>query len=279
VFDREGRARQHGAVPPEDAQIYVTGYRYGGGRRGNVAANRLTVLHTSIPFVASVTNLDPATGGVDAESVENAKVRGPLYLRGARRAVTAEDVERLTLDGAPAVARARCLPPAQPGEPARLLVVPRVEVPAETLKLDDLIISPELLEQIKAYLEPRRLLTMRIRVEPPRYQGVKVVAEVRASAGVRPETVRERAESALYEYLNPLVGGPGGQGWPFGVDLRLGDVYGVLHGAFGVQGVEAVHIFSADLRRQVTLDQVDQRVRLRPEALFMSFQHRVVVQQ
>jgi predicted phage baseplate assembly protein len=237
------------------------------------------VLHTSIPFVASVTNLDPATGGVDAENVENAKIRGPLYLRGARRAVTAEDVERLTLDGAPAVARARCLPPAQPGEPARLLVVPRVEVAAENLKLDDLVISPELLEQIKAYLEPRRLLTMRIRVEPPRYQGVKVVAEVRASAGVRPETVRERAESALYEYLNPLAGGPGGQGWPFGVDLRLGDVYGVLHGAFGVQGVEAVHIFSADLRRQVTLDQVDQRVRLRPEALFMSFQHRVVVQQ
>jgi predicted phage baseplate assembly protein len=279
VFDREGRARQHGAVPPEDAQVYVTGYRYGGGRRGNVATNRLTVLHTSIPFVASVTNLDPATGGVDAETVENAKVRGPLYLRGARRAVTAEDVERLTLDGAPAVARARCLQPAQPGEPARLLVVPRVDVAPEDLTLDDLVISPDLLEQIKAYLEPRRLLTMRIKVEPPRYQGVKVVAEVRAGAGVRPETVRERAEAALYRYLNPLVGGPGGEGWPFGIDLRLGDVYGVLHGAFGVQGVEAVHIFSADLRRKVTLDQVDQRVRLRPEALFMSFQHRVVVQQ
>ena len=279
VFDREGRARQHGAVPQEDAQIYVTGYRYGGGRRGNVAANRLTVLHTSIPFVANVTNLDPATGGVDAESVENAKVRGPLYLRGARRAVTAEDVERLTLDGAPGVARARCLPPAQPGEPARLLVVPRIDVAPEDLTLDDLVINADLLETIKAYLEPRRLLTMRIKVEPPRYQGIKVVAEVRASGGVRPETVRERAEMALYEYLNPLVGGPGGNGWPFGVDLRLGDVYGVLHGAFGVQGVEAVHVFSADLRRKVTLDQVDQRARLRPEALFMSFQHRVVVQQ
>jgi predicted phage baseplate assembly protein len=279
VFDREGRARQHGAVPQEDAQVYVTGYRYGGGRSGNVAANRLTVLHTSIPFVASVTNLDPATGGVDAESVENAKVRGPLYLRGARRAVTAEDVERLTLDGAPGVARARCLPPAQPGEPARLLVVPRIDVAPEELTLDDLVIKPDLLETIKAYLEPRRLLTMRIKVEPPRYQGIKVVAEVRASSGVRPETVRERAEMALYEYLNPLVGGPGGNGWPFGVDLRLGDVYGVLHGAFGVQGVEAVHVFSADLRRKVTLDQVDQRARLRPEALFMSFQHRVVVTQ
>jgi predicted phage baseplate assembly protein len=279
VLDRQGNAWQHGAIPPIDAQIYVTGYRFGGGRRGNVAAERLTVLHTSIPFVASVTNLDPSTGGVDAETVENAKVRGPLLLRGGRRAVTAEDVERLTLDAAPSVARARCLPPASPGEPARLLVVPRVDVAPENLTLDDLALTDELEEQIKAYLEPRRLLTMRLRIEAPRYQGVKVVAEVRAGPGVRTETVRERAERALYEYLNPLTGGPGGRGWPFDTDLRLGDVYGVLHGSFGVQGVEAVHFFSADLRRKQTLDQVEQRLRLQPEALFMSYEHRVVVQQ
>jgi predicted phage baseplate assembly protein len=279
VLDRQGRVWQHGAIPPIDAQISVTGYRFGGGRRGNVAAERLTVLHTSIPFVAAVTNLDPSTGGVDAESVENAKVRGPLLLRGGRRAVTAEDVERLTLDAAPSVARARCLPPDAPGEPARLLVVPRVDIAPEALTLDDLGLSDELEEQIKAYLEPRRLLTMRLRIAAPRYQGVKVVAEVRAGPGVRTETVRERAERALYEYLNPLTGGPSGQGWPFDTDLRLGDVYGVLHGSFGVQGVEAVHFFSADLRRKRTLDQVEQRLRLLPEALFMSYEHRVVVQQ
>src|SRR5689334_8752112 len=275
VLDRQGRVRQHGAIPPIDAQIYVTGYRFGGGRRGNVPAERLTVLHTSIPFVAGVTNLDPSAGGVDAETVENAKVRGPMLLRGGRRAVTAEDVERLTLDAAPSVARARCLPPTSPSEPARLLVVPRVEVAPENLVLDDLALSDELEEQIKAYLEPRRLLTMRLRIDAPRYQGVKVVAEVRAAPGVRTETVRERAERALYEYLNPLTGGPSGQGWPFDTDLKLGDVYGVLHGSFGVQGVEAVHFFSADLRRQRTLDQVEQRLRLLPEALFMSYEHRV----
>jgi predicted phage baseplate assembly protein len=279
ILDRQGKGQQHGAVPPTDAQVWVTGYRYGGGRRGNVPPNRLTILRTSIPFVAGVTNLDAATGGVDAESVDNAKQRGPMLLRGARRAVTAEDVERLTLDAAQGVARAKCLPPERPGEPARLLVVPRIESTPQGLRLDDLAIPEELEERIKAYLEPRRLLTMRLRIEPPRYQGVKVVAEVRAGSGVRPETVRERAEEALYEYLNPLTGGPGGQGWPFGADLRLGDVYGVLHGAFGVLGVEAVHFFPADLRREETLDQVDQRLRLLPDALFMSFQHRVVVQQ
>ena len=279
VVDREGRVFQHGAVPPIDAEVYVTGYRFGGGKRGNVAEGRLTVLHTSIPFVASVTNLDPSTGGVDAETVENAKVRGPLLLRGARRAVTAEDIERLTLDAAPAVARARCLPPSAPGEPARLLVVPRVDIAPAALGLDDLAVTNELEELIKAYLEPRRLLTVRVQIDTPRYQGIKVVAEVRAGPGLRPETVRERSEQALYAYLNPLTGGPGGEGWPFGTDLRLGDVYGVLHDAFGVRGVEAVHFFPADLRRQEVLDQVDQRVRLLPDALFMSFQHRVVVQQ
>jgi predicted phage baseplate assembly protein len=202
-----------------------------------------------------------------------------MLLRGARRAVTAEDVERLTLDAAPAVARARCLPPSAPNEPARLLVVPRVDLPPESLSLDDLALPPELEEQIKAYLEPRRLLTMRLRIQTPQYQGVKVAAEVRAAPGVRAETVRERAEQALYEYLNPLTGGPGGQGWPFDTDLRLGDVYGVLNGSLGVQGVEAVTFFTADLRRQEAIDQVNQRVRLKPGTLFMSFQHRVVVQQ
>jgi predicted phage baseplate assembly protein len=279
VTDRTGQVWQHGAIPPIDAQVWVTGYRYGGGRRGNVAADRLTVLHTSIPFVASVTNPDPSSGGVDAETVENAKVRGPQLLRGGRRAVTAEDVERLTLDAAPSVARARCLPPDSPGEPARLLVVPRVDVPPQNLTLDDLTLTDELEEQIKAYLEPRRLLTMRLRIQAPRYQGVRVVAEVRAGPGVRVETVRERAERALYAYINPLTGGPGGVGWPFDTDLRLGDVYGVLHGSFGVQGVEAVHFFSIDLRPRRNLGQAEQRLRLMPEALFMSYEHRVVVQQ
>jgi predicted phage baseplate assembly protein len=279
VVDRQGRARQHGAVPPIDAQLYVTGYRYGGGRRGNVAADRLTVLHTSIPFVAAVTNLDSSSGGVDAETIENAKIRGPMLLRGGRRAVTAEDVERLTLDAAQNVARARCLPPESPGEPARLFVVPRLDKRPEELTLDDLALTEELEEQIKAYLEPRRLLSMRLRIETPRYQGVRVAAQVRAGPGVRAETIRERAELALYEYINPLIGGPTGQGWPFDTDLRLGDVYGVLHSSFGVQGVEAVHFFSADLRQRRTLDQVDQRLRLQPEALFMSYEHRVVVEQ
>ena len=82
VRQPDGVLRQYGAIPPADARIMVTGYRHGGGRRGNVSAGRLTVLRTSIPFVAGVTNLSHARNGVDAETVEDVKARAqPADLR------------------------------------------------------------------------------------------------------------------------------------------------------------------------------------------------------
>ncbi|OLB81461.1 MAG: putative baseplate assembly protein [Actinobacteria bacterium 13_2_20CM_2_71_6] len=279
VTGRDGRVQQHGAVPDEDAQVFVTGYRFGGGRRGNVGAGKLSVLLTSIPSVESVRNLDPATGGVDAETVENAKVRGPLYLRGGHRAVTASDFERLTLEAAPGVARARCLPPTGPGDPVRLLIVPRVDIEPESLVLEDLALSDGLERQIKGFLDARRLLTTRVLLDVPSYQGITVTAEVHAAPTVRAEKVRTEAESALYRFINPITGGPDGQGWPFDLDLSIGDVFSVLRAVPGVQRAETVHIFLADLRGDLAPEEARQRVRLSSEALFMSVRHRVVVRQ
>jgi predicted phage baseplate assembly protein len=279
VTGRDGRIRQYGAVPEEDAQIFVTGYRYGGGRRGNVGAKKLTVMLTSIPSVESVTNLEPARGGVDAESVENAKIRGPLYLRGGQRAVTARDFERLTLEAAPGVARARCLPPSAGGEPVRLLVVPRVDIPSESLALEDLAVSPALETDIKSFLEERRLLTTRVRIDVPSYQGITIAAEVYAAPTVRPEKVRTEAELALYRFIDPVVGGPDGQGWPFDLDLSIGDVFAVLRTVPGVIRAETVQMFLADLRGELGPEEARQRVPLAREALFMSVRHRVVVRQ
>ncbi len=279
VTGRDGRVRQYGAVPEEDAQVFVTGYRHGGGRRGNVGAGKLSVLLTSIPSIESVRNLDPATGGVDAETVENAKIRGPLYLRGGHRAVTATDFERLTLEAAPGVARARCLPPTAPGEPVRLLIVPRVEVEPEKLVLEDLALPESLENRIKGFLDERRLLTTRVLLDVPSYQGITITAEVHAAPTVRAEKVRTEAESALYRFINPIVGGPDGQGWPFDLDLSIGDVFSVLRAVPGVQRAETVHIFLADLRGDLAPEEARQRVRLSSEALFMSVRHRVVVRQ
>ena len=278
IVDRTGRRVQHGAIPPLDSQVVCTGYRHGGGARGNLGPNRLRVLQTSIPFVAGVTNPGPATGGVDAETVDNAKLRGPLSLRGGGRAVSTHDFERAAMDAARGVARARCLPPEAPGDPARLLVVPRVEVDPTQLRVEDLEVPADLESRITAYLEPRRVLTVRIAIAVPRYVGVRIVVRVRAAAGVREESVREVAERALYEFVNPLTGGSSGQGWPFDAELTMGDVYAVLAGLPGLLSVMEVHFFLVDPDDPGSARRVDQRVDLPADALFLSAGHRVVVE-
>ena len=88
----------------------MSAYRVGGGRRGNVARGVVRVLKSSVPYVTRVENRHPAAGGVDGETMDNAKLRGPLELRASGRAVTADDFEVLARDVAPDAARVACLP-------------------------------------------------------------------------------------------------------------------------------------------------------------------------
>ena len=104
----DGGLQHYGAVPPRGATLVVTSYRSGGGRRGNIARGQVRVLKTSVPYVARVENRAPAVGGADAETLDDAKVRGPMLLRSRGRAVTAEDFVQLTHEVAPEVARVHC---------------------------------------------------------------------------------------------------------------------------------------------------------------------------
>ncbi|MFN2608119.1 MAG: putative baseplate assembly protein [Acidimicrobiales bacterium] len=274
----DGTLRQHGAVPPKGALIEVSAYRQGGGARGNVGAGTLSVLRTTIPFIDRVENLGPADGGVDPETVDNAKLRGPARLRTGNRAVTAADFELLTLEAAPAVARARCLPPAEQGGPIRLLVVPRVDKPPEDVELDDFVVSDELVAQIGAYLDRRRTLGTSVEVGTPFYQGVTVAARVTTVPGRPADLVRQRSLNALYRYVNPMVGGATGKGWAFDTDLGVGGLFQLLDAVDGVDRVEDVLLFEADLRNRRRYGTGKELVRLRPESLFLSFAHRVVVE-
>ncbi len=274
----DGSVRRHGAAPPKGALVEVTGYRQGGGAGGNVGAGTLSVLRTTIPFIDRVENLGPASGGVDPETVDNAKLRGPAHLRTGNRAVTAADFELLALEAAPGVARARCLPPAEPGGPVRLLVVPRVSKEPSEIELDDFIVSDELVAQIAAYLDRRRTLGTSVEVGTPYYQGVTVAARLRSVPGRPIDLVRQRALDALYRYVNPMVGGATGEGWAFDQDLSVGGFFQLLGAIDGVDRVEDVLLFEADLRNRRRYGKGKELVRLRQESLFLSFAHRVVVE-
>jgi predicted phage baseplate assembly protein len=222
-----------------------------------------------------------ARGGVDGETVENAKLRAPDALRMQERAVTAEDHEIIARQAAPSVRRVRCLPAGDGAGAVRVLVVPdavpdAVADDGDRLRFEQLIPSDQVLAAITESLDERRLLGTRLVVEPPVYQGVTVVARLATAPGDT-DRVRDAALAALFRYLNPLRGGPDGTGWPFGRAVQYGEVFGVLQQATGNALVEEIRLFAADPitgRRGAPVDRID----VGPGALVFSYQHQVVVQ-
>ncbi len=274
----DGTVRQHGAVPPDGAAILVTGYRHGGGVAGNVGARTLTELRSTLPFVSGVENLAPAAGGVDAETVEEAKVRGPLSLRTGQRAVTAGDFERLTRETSVEVARARCLPGTATGTGAvRVLVVPQVRTDPRTHRIDDFALSEPLLRSIMQVLDERRTVGVAVEVGTPYYQGVSVAALVRALPGRPAALVRQRVLTVVDRYVNPVTGGPAGTGWPFDADLTAAEIAQLLEAVEGVERVEEVQLFEYDLRTARRLGSGQDVLHPEPHTLFLSAEHRVVV--
>jgi predicted phage baseplate assembly protein len=272
----DGSLRRYGAVPPKGAVLRVPRYRTGGGRSGNVARGAISVLRSSVPYVASVENREAAGGGVDGETVAEAKVRAPNQLRLQERAVTVEDYEYLALQAAPSLARVRCLPAGGEAGAVRVLAVPAaVADRGDRLRFEQLVPSDEVLAAVAGLLDERRLVGTRLVVAPPRYQGVTVVAKL-VAPDVDVNRVREDALDALYRYLNPLRGGAEGTGWPFGRPVQFGEIFAVLQRVPGVSVVEEIRLFPANPLTGVRGAPVE-RVEVSPDALVFSHQHQVAV--
>lgn len=280
VREPDGSLRQYGIVPPAGSVLRMRSYRTGGGRRGNVARRAITVLQSSIPFVDRVENRRPASGGVDGEDVESAKLRGPMLLRTRDRAVTPEDYEQLAREAAPEVARVRCAPAGEGTDAGavRVLVVPSaVEDEPGRLRFEQLVPADETLQRIAGYLDERRVIGARLVVEPPVYQGITVVARLRSRRRTSPERLQNAARTALYTYFHPITGGPDGTGWPFGRPIHVGEVYSVLQRLPGTEFVEEVRLFPADPITGRRGDAI-QRLEIDRHALVFSYEHQVMVE-
>jgi predicted phage baseplate assembly protein len=275
----DGGFARYGATPPKGAHLRLRNYRAGGGGQGNVARGAISVLRSSIPYVDRVGNRRAATGGVDGEEIDNAKVRGPLLLRTRGRAVTIEDYENLARSAAPEVARVKAVA-ATSGSDAgsvRVLVVPTATTGDERLRFEQLVPGEATLQRITDRLEETRVIGTRLVVEPPVYRGVTVVARLRARARTNPTRLQEAALDALFGFLDPIRGGPDRTGWPFGRPVTAGELNSVLQQLRGTEIVEDLRIFGAD---PVTgqRGQATNRLELEPTALVFSYEHQVLVE-
>jgi predicted phage baseplate assembly protein len=283
VRQPSGEERQYGRTLPNGRRIRFISYRCGGGVIGNVGEGTITVLKSSIPYVDSVKNFEGAKGGTDAETLDSAKLRAPRILRTNTRAVTNEDFEYLALEASPGIARAKCISPGDtdnvqspPPGAVRLLLVPPVldgegYIPAEQLE-----IPRQVREEVRSYLDERRLLATRLDIDAPHYVPLAVATQVRVRKNSDHQQVAADVERRLYHYINPVYGGEGGDGWPFGRSLSLSEIYAVLQGIAKVDYIEEVKIFpvdpETDQRQEATT-----KISISPDSLLCSHKHEVTV--
>jgi hypothetical protein len=246
-------------TPDPQHPVVVVEYATGGGTAGNggQTGNWFVLARPGVELLAvTARNLVPAAGGQDPETVARARQRAGEELARVTRAVTAADFAELaeTTPGV-AVARAHVGVGEHPGWPCTTVpgavtvrvvpLVPRGE--AELAALDYTAAvqpDPGLLHQVRTHLEQARLVGTELFVCPPRYRRVRLRVDLTGrladQSGLR---------IALRRYLDPVVGGDDGAGWPFGDPLRpsallrvaqaaVGDAAEVSAVAIGLDGAE-----------------------------------------
>lgn len=84
----------NGKIPSSGTDNITAEYRVGGGKEPNyVAADSITSLAGNYPFVDSVTNPAQPSGGLDKETIEDAKENAPQFVASNARCVTHADYE------------------------------------------------------------------------------------------------------------------------------------------------------------------------------------------
>ncbi|MFD8553057.1 baseplate J/gp47 family protein, partial [Streptomyces fradiae] len=188
-----------------------------------------------------VTNPFPAPGGTGAEPDADAARRGIGELRARGRAVAPADYGVLALRAPGAsVARARGVPGLHPDHPgARIpgvvgvLVVPPGDDTGEP-PLPTVATLRAVADHLAREAAPAGVTVV---AAPATYRRVAVEARLTLDPGLDRAAVLAGARDAVRTHLDPLRGGDGGEGWPFGGALRHTSLVRRLLAADGVLAV------------------------------------------
>ena len=232
-------------APPLKDNLVFRGFRTGGGEKANRVAAPLAVkeLKSSLPYVDKVFNVEGAVGGSDPWDKEDILSFGPQFIKNKGRAVSAEDFEWMVLQRFSQVARVKALSTRAPG-PTGLVFKPGAVTLVVVPKSHERLPRPSgaLLETIRDFIAEQALgaIAPDIYVLGPGFTVVAVSARVRALDPRTSSEVERRALQALEDFFHPLYGGESREGWSFGRDVQLSEVYAVLQRVDGVDYVESV---------------------------------------
>jgi predicted phage baseplate assembly protein len=247
--------RVRGWSPDPGMQVRLAMGRFGGGEGGNLPPGSLTKISAKdvsgavVQQTLTVEQMMPTSGGSRAETITEAELRIPSWIRNQNRAVTAEDYQRLAAE-TPGVklGRVEVLPRFKPQQ--RMTDVPGV-VSVMVLPFQPLTAPPyprpdrPTIEAVHAYLDARRPIATELYVIGCRYVPLGLGVGVSIREGHGPEQTLNAVRESLRLFLWSLPpGGPDGHGWPLGRTVTDRELEVAVARVPGVKEVRGVRLFS-----------------------------------
>ena len=225
-----------GKRPPATSRVTAT-YRVGGGARGNIGAGSLNLPRpdSPAPWLDSVTNPLPATGGRDLESRDHARRIGPATFHNPLVAVTADDYQAAAAaftdsSGKSAIQRAN----ASFRWTGSWLTVTGAVDPIGAAGL-----TPSLRNDLLRYLDAKRLSGYDLEITSPVYVPIELSIDFTTLPGAKQGDVQLAILIALSNgdkgFFNP-------DNFTFGDNLFISRIYAAIMAAPGVRSAQITNL-------------------------------------
>lgn len=205
-------------------------YRIGNGRLGNVGAEAIYHIASTIPGLLCARNPLPAAGGIDPEPLEKVRLLAPQHFHAQERAVNLEDY----------VACAQRFPSVRQVRARRRLTGSFHTIELTVLRYAGLAVDADFCSRLLLHLERFRMAGHVLRIVAP----VKIPLDLRLSIGVQPGHFRSDVLVALSAALGPGSASKPGFFHPdrqsLGQPVFLSQLIRAAMQVQGVQWVEAI---------------------------------------
>lgn len=173
------------------------------------------------------------------KDIQSMKAEAQKFLNSRYRAITEDDFKELALEACSEIKKTDETFPE----------IKRAKVFVSSSKVDVVIILeykdlPEnekiIIEPVKKYLEPRRLIGTIVEVKLAEYTKINLKITIACKSYAQPETVKASVREAVNTYFDSIKGGPEGKGWPYRRNLMVYELFHVIERIDGVKYVSEV---------------------------------------
>ena len=269
----------NGSIPEDKKEISIS-YKTTLGQKGKISAGQKWKINKLGFENITGENYKQANGGLDAESIEHAKLRAKKDFEARYRAITSEDYEQLALSTPGVrVARAKVIPDYDPEYPCIKIPgsITVVIVPYTRMGEVTPVPGKGFLQTVSSFLDTRRLVTADLHVIEPQYVKISIACKVRLMKKSSPSAVVKRVQNELKKFLDPLKGGPDGKGWSFGRAVYPSEIYQIIDTIEGVDYASNLSLSAESVNGKNKKENVRDKIKISPITLVYSGEHKIEI--